>query len=332
MNSKDNSEYHFEERNYIYILKALALVSIVSAHSVGFTSTASRFNQLSSWLLGQIGSIGVGVFFLVSGFLFYRNSRTIGNFFRKKFITIVVPWVITGTAVYLLLVIRNNEQSLSGWFNFLLGNGSYLYYLTILFVFYLIFFYTARIQVFVASTIILSCLSIVFTAAGYLEGINPYLNPLNFICYFSVGLLIAHNNLLQKMVRLCSDYRLFLFLAYLILLIIVGILNLSSGYWGTATLVSQPLSILLIMGVASMNFTDNKRIINLGRVSYSVYLLHLPVAGIITVVCNAYDSLGVFTLFRPVLAIIITVSLITIYKVVGAKLKINKHTNPLIGL
>jgi peptidoglycan/LPS O-acetylase OafA/YrhL len=318
------------ERNYIYALKVFAVVSIVAAHSGGVGLKTNQVNNIFSWILDQIGSIGVGLFFIVSGYLFYNNRHNLNTFFKKKVKTIFLPWIVTGTLVYLYVVLRKGSIGFESWINFLLGNGTYLYYLTLLITFYIIFFYTSKNKAFVYSTIILSGLGIVLTAMGVFEGINPFLNPLNFICYFSVGVLIASNNALLKIAYSCNKYKSFLLGLYIVLLILTGIFNISSGYFGYATLLVQPVAISLIFGLATMAFLYNEKVLELGIESFGIYLIHMPVAGIITFIFNHYD-LWVLTLVRPIIVIAITLGFIRFYKTFGRKLKINNYTNPLIG-
>lgn len=112
---------YITERNYIYALKVFAIVSIVAAHCPNVSPNTNKLNMLFSWILSQIGSIGVGVFFIISGYLFYKNKYPIHVFFWRKSKTIFLPWIVIGTAMYLYITLRKGEIGLSSWFNFLLG-------------------------------------------------------------------------------------------------------------------------------------------------------------------------------------------------------------------
>lgn len=128
------------EKSYIYALKVFALFSIVSAHCWTIATKTNQINNVFSSILSQIGSIGVGIFFILSGYLFFKNKRSFSAFFLNKIKTVMIPWILVGTTVYFYVFFRKEGVELNSWINFLLGNGSYLYYLTLLIVFYLMFF------------------------------------------------------------------------------------------------------------------------------------------------------------------------------------------------
>lgn len=151
------------------------------------------------------------------------------------------------------------------------------------------------------------------------------------MCYFSFGLVIANKDVLLKIAHGCAKYKFVLLSIYSILILLVGILGITSGYWGHATLVVQPIAISMIFGFATMRFVYDERIINLGMESFAIYLLHTPIAGIITFIFNHYD-LWIFTLLRPFIVIGITFTFIYIYKTIGSKLKIELFTNKLLGI
>ncbi|ALV21072.1 acyltransferase family protein [Carnobacterium antarcticum] len=325
-----NNSSQITERNYIYSLKGLAIISIVSAHCATVFRDTNQLNVQFSWILEQIGSVGVGIFFIISGYLFYRNKYTIKTYFKRKVNTILIPWIVTGTVVYLYIVLRKGGIEFGGWVDFILGNGSYLYYLTLLVFFYLLFFYTSKNNAFVISTIAVSCLSILITATGFIDGINNFLNPLNFIGYFSVGLIIASNNSLMKLGYRCSKYKFFLLFMYVALLIFIKLFDITSGYWGYATLILQPIAISLVFGLATMKFMNTKVFLNIGLESFSIYLLHMPVAGLVTSIFNRYD-LWALTLARPLIIVGITLSCIFLYKYIGSKFKVDTYSNLIIG-
>ena len=149
-----DKKYTFDEREYIYSLKVLAVISIVSAHCVVIQQNSNELNILFSWMLEQIGSIGVGVFYIISGYLFYRNKYCIKDFFKRKVKSLFIPWIVVGTGVYLYIFIRKGNLGISTWLAFILGDGSYLYFLTLLIIFYLIFFYYTKNNLFLIFNIL----------------------------------------------------------------------------------------------------------------------------------------------------------------------------------
>ena len=77
-NSKDKGNI------YIYILKAIAIFSVVCAHSTPLMDSNSKINVFSSQMLDYLGTFGVPVFFCISGYLFAGNTRTWGEFWKRR--------------------------------------------------------------------------------------------------------------------------------------------------------------------------------------------------------------------------------------------------------
>lgn len=319
------------ERDYISALKIFAVISIVSAHSNYVPPDTNRWNILFSWILGEIGAIGVAIFFIISGYVFYKNKYPLDQFFLRKVKTIFLPWFATGTLVYLYIALRKDGVSLYNWLGFILGYNSYLYFLSLLMFFYIIFFYNSKNKILIYSSIFLSAISILLTAAGLLAKINSYLNPFNFIIYFSIGLLIADKDNLMKLAQTCTTYRKLLGVIYITLLVLINIFEISSGYWGYSTLIVQPIAVLLVFGLSTKHSLYNDQVLRLGRESFSIYLLHIPVAGIIANIFNRFN-LWPMTLFRPFIVIGITIVFISLYRYVSSKLKLSKILNPIIGI
>lgn len=321
-----------DERRLIFAIKSIALVSIVAAHSTPINSNSNKLNANFSWLLYQFGSIGVALFFIISGYLYYKSTnRSITLLLRKKTNNILLPWVFTGTIVYLYVHIRNNNISVISWLNFLIGNGSYLYYLTLLFVFYVLFYSKPKKSFVLYFGIIVFLISIILTSIGYLDIINPYLNPFNFLGYFIVGIIMYENNNFIRVVLMCRSKLLYLLVLYFIVLFFMRLNNLESGYWGLLALVVQPLAIMVALGLSTFGIFLSDRIQYYGRLSYSIYLLHMPIAGVLNYFLNTHN-LWHITLLRPIIVILITGFCIRLFVILVTKLRIKKYALPLIGI
>lgn len=198
-----------EKNEVIYYIKGLAIISVIAAHCNAISEEGSKFAQISSLLLQNIGTWGVICFFVISGYLFHVSSSKI--FFMKKLKYICVPWVISATCVYLYVYLRKPPVTLLSWINFVVGNGSYLYYLTVLMMFYVIFFAFPFMCTEVAFIICELATAVSVLWFYNIGGVNPYLNPLNWIGYFTLGMQMRkHQNIpgdeeakLRKMVKGC---------------------------------------------------------------------------------------------------------------------------------
>lgn len=86
---------------------------------------------------------------------------------------------------------------------------------------------------------------------------------------------------------------------------------------------------MTILGVRIANEKISNLFIKLGEYSFSIYLLHMPVAGIIVNITNRFDLIFLL-LIRPLIVIGIVIVFIRIYKKVMEKF--NKKYLFLIGI
>lgn len=179
-----NSET-INESKIIYILKAFAIFSIVCAHCSSIPEGFSSANMIASSLVSSVGALGVSVFFLLAGYFFGRNKRSFWEFFKNKIFTLFIPWLFCGIVVYLYVYLRKGGLSVTGLLQWLLGNGSYLYYMTVLTACYLIYFCFIKAKWFLYLTAIVSVISNILTSLNLYAAIgipvNPYLNILNWV-------------------------------------------------------------------------------------------------------------------------------------------------------
>ena len=122
------------------IMKFIAMFCVIGAHC-NSVSVENIFAQKSSLLLQNIGSISVIIFFVLAGAFFHYDKYSIKVFLKNKVALLLLPWIISGTAVYLYVYLRKYQVDFLSWFYYVIGNGSYLYYLTILLIFYVVFYF-----------------------------------------------------------------------------------------------------------------------------------------------------------------------------------------------
>ncbi len=129
------------KENIFYYLKAFAILSVICAHITPITENASHTSIIISRFYDYFGCLGVGIFFILSGYFFYNNKHSFKEFWKLKLRNIGIPWIFIGTIVYVSVFYFKGSLSISKYFQFLIGYGSYLYYLTVLFLLYLFFFH-----------------------------------------------------------------------------------------------------------------------------------------------------------------------------------------------
>lgn len=221
----------------------------------------------------------------------------------KRIRRLILPWLVSGTLVYLYVYLRKPPMSLSGYAAFLLGNGSYLYYLTMLACMYLVFTWPVMRSkpVLYACIIVTACVSVF---ALNVPKFTPYLNIFNWVGYFALGILCGQScdgseRIFARLTRWQGVVH-----AFTVTLITVMVLqNRAGSYWGGICAVaawSGALSILLLgRRLARVRFLQW-----LGEDSLFIYLWHMPIAGIMANLMNR-GFLIHFVLFRPIFVLAI---------------------------
>lgn len=327
----------FDERKYLYIVKAFAVISIVSAHCGNVSAEFIELNQMISRIVGSIGSIGVPIFYIVSGYLFAKNNKSFTIFFKSKITSLLIPWLLCGSAVYLYIALRNEGVSILSWVLWIL-DGGYLYYLTVIVIFYLIYFYTAKNRLFVYFTMVLSVASILATGLDLYDliipfQIDPYMNPFNWMLYFSIGLLIQKYDLMPRLGMMLASLKYLVLLSVLLFGSIIAIVCSGTilSYWKIFFIPVEAMAFLVVLGWAYvLSQRESGFYVSIGLESFSIYLLHFPFAGLVANLLNRID-LWWTTPLRPLIVLIITVLGIRLYKYAARKLRIEKGAGILIG-
>ncbi len=293
-----------KQNDTISYIKGLAMMSAVSAHcnSIGWGNSVA---EISSLILQNIGTIGVICFFILSGVLFHPTADRGVQYLRKKAASMLLPWCISGTAVFLYVYLRKPPITFSNYINFLLGNGSYLYYMSVLFLLYIIFglFPFMRKKNTLIICVIVTIISTIWMYSP--GGINPYMNVLNWSGYFALGILIQqHQNRVDIFLKRAFKYRVIVYSLYSAI-IIWQVINERGGYYfnGINVVFCWVGAFSIILGGISVARRDgliSRNVQRLGVDSLFVYLWHMPIAGVTAFVMNI-GALQNFVLLRPII-------------------------------
>lgn len=311
------------KENIFYYLKAFAIFSVICAHITPITENASLISIIISKFYDYFGCLGVGIFFILSGYFFYNNKHSFKEFWKLKLRNISIPWMFIGTIVYVSVFYFNGNLSLINYFLFLLGYGSYLYYLTVLFLLYLLFFHkNAKIEV---VGVLLSLISNILTIVFYEKLASfSYINIFNWIIYFMIGMYINQYKLLP---RIKEKIKL-PYISIIVIILLHLVFDIKLSYFGFITVL---LSFLILVSKLYDKKLDNKMVQFIGKNSFSIYLMHMPIAGVVTRICNLFNN-GFFLFIRPFITLGITVMIIIIYQKIIKKLKLPSIFYILLGL
>ena len=287
--------------NNFYCAKGIAIISVIIAHLAVVGSNAEAFEKSLLPVFDRLGLFGVPVFFMLSGYFFFENSDRILKFIKKKFLSILIPWITCSTLVFFITSwfgTKNNSINCLNWLNFIIGNGSIYYFLPLLILFYIIFWKARKFT----DGIFIIALTLNFISILYYNSFKtsfPYLNPMNWISFFSTGLFLRKYDLINKIINLTKAIFFFLLASLLtVLLYSVEIERNGFAYFKASSFALEYLGIFLILFLSAYLCSDF--LVNFVKISFSLYLLHLPAAGLINIEC---DRLKIILPFKVILAL-----------------------------
>ena len=308
---------------HINTMKAIAILSVICAHCSGVNEDASIINKSIGCVLANFGTVGVCVFFFLSGLFISNsvvNSDGFGQFVKKKFVRIVPPWLIWGTLVFLYVAIRKGGDFKS-WLTFMVGIGSYLYFLTVILFLYIIGYLVAgrNGEKYILNAVLMSG-SLIFNVLaemGIISQGHSALSPLNWYLYFGLGILFKNFK---------SDIRGLRMIGWVItyltcFLMLAGFAGYGINYWSVGFVAFGICSVVMVYNwscfidkrfgqcIPDKGIQHQNRfglfVGNVGRNTMFIYLVHMPFAGIITNLCNRVDIWGL-TLLRPLIVFCLT--------------------------
>lgn len=329
-----------KNRTYIYLLKAFAIFSVVCAHTAVEPAESLMWINLVVRILSAIGTMGVPIFFIVSGYLYYGNQRGIKDFFGRKCKTIIVPWFFCETIVWLYVVLRKGGITFNAWFKYILGVYHSTYYLTILMILYILFWRIKKYDSILIGSILFSCLCVLglgygvpFVLKWNKFTITPYLNIFNWILYFALGMLLKKRQAFEPLAMFAK--KILPLSAFLLIadFIIHYYHLLSWTYFSKYALINIALQILVVMGMC-YGLCEKKveKLVTVGKYSYAIYLLHGLGAGGVNWI-TALTGSSFLILMRPIIVILLVILGVCIVRKICNKFKV-LHNIPevLIGI
>lgn len=311
-NIKDNKDNKISD--VMWQLKGIAIISVVFAHcNIQIDGTGLSYLLQ---IISNIGSVGVGIFVFVSGYYFKPCNTGITEFFRKKINTLIIPWIIAATCVWLYIVLRKGGISLIAYINYVLGNGSIYYYMTDFLVILFIFCILSKIftinNLFCICGIALGQLFLVFEVMDYCLFPTPYLDFVYFSAFFLFGIIVKNN--LDWLLRLSATTKKICKICVVIFIILL-LLPIKVAYFANYLSLILEIGIIISLFIASLDSNvECKWIDKLGKNSFCIYLWHLPLAGIISNIGSRSVYLAYTSIFWPILILAITTIVILFIK------------------
>lgn len=261
-----------ELSNRIWVIKAIAIMTIFFAHM----PLASNYPPIVEKIYQLLGWIGVPTFFIMSGFL--HKTITYAGWI-KKVKRLIIPLLIWGTLTYLVQCIKPSAMfsfvDLGKW---IIGSKTYLYFVWVLLAIFILYsLYDNPILWMLVGTV--SIIMTQYQIIPYTQFWTPYMNPLNFISYFSLGILLRRQNEVNLFLTRKSSALIYIILLIFLCVLVVG-LELT-WYFNMHTHIAQICASLLLVSLMMTYQVSSRFLLYIGKTSFIIYLTHMQVASTI---------------------------------------------------
>lgn len=286
----------------------------------------SGFENVLLTLFSFLSCVGVPCFLIASGILF--SKKPVREFMNKKAVSIVLPWIFCGFFVY--LVTQFPAYSLLGCTRFLLGVGSFLYYIPVLIFCYFLFYILPDKRTVYIICIVLTCVSLLFTQLGLLCLPNNYLNVMNWIGYFAIGRWIQREDLL-KTIRNQSRQTIIVCTGGVIAFCVAACVYTVETYFNVLILFAIPFFFLSIYVLSTLTVETNRYWRSIGKATYTIYLIHMPIAALLKRIVRMTIPQGY--VFLPLFVVALTFfALVVLERIIGKNQKLDRIVGILLGL
>lgn len=301
----------------IVIARAIALLSIVSAH-ICFTRNTVEYLSL---FYKMIGSIGVIVYLIISGYYYHpQHYSSFWKMLLSKLRTIGIAWFALGTFGYTYKSVISREFSIISFFKFIIGNGSYLYFMSIIFLCFIIFYKIKSIKVYL-TFLGLTITSLLLTSFGKTDSIinllhiTNYLNIFNWIGFFSIGKIMQNAGadlLWEKLAR----HRNVIIGLFIVTFILLFYFKIPTGYFSAIGFIYELIGAAAVFALSSFEVLDVSLLRKVSDYSFAVYLIHFQIIGMFDFV---YNLCAPFKVFANLIIIAISVAAIDVCLVIAKK-------------
>ncbi len=309
------------------VARVFAIISVISAHTnLGSPEWAAK-------MINALGSIGVVIFIILSGY-FYRPEKypSILMMLSEKAKTIGIPWIVMGSLSYISGAIVSDGFSIARWAEYLIGKGSFLYYLPVLIICYIIFYKQNSIAYLISGVV--TVISVYATAFGQLDGvietlhITHYLNVLNWVGYFGLGCYLRSLNT-DKLYSFISKSMGYSVPLFIVCYICICVFRIKSGYFSYIGMPYQLLGALAAIGMSTLNWLDKKLIHTVSNMTFAIYFVHMAMIGLVDIVFK----INIFTkLLAPLIVLFFSAVLLYTGYLCAKHIKLEKLYCTLTGM
>lgn len=307
----------------LYFVKAMAIFASVAAH-VSTIDLTTQLGGLVTRFWDMFSCISVGNFLIAAGILYTRTPGDSAAFWKRKFRSMGIPWLFCGTMTYVYRLLCGVPGSLAEYGCWMLGHGSWLYYVTLHLLMLAVFKPIWRSAPALWCCVLVNAIQLLWRPIPAPLG-NDYLNSFNWFGFFALGILLRRQGL-----RFSRGF----------LLVVAGVLAVSAGavyhrwiytYFHILNAVYSVSAFFLLFALgrrlAGTRLAGGIR--EVGTSTYCIYLLHMFV---LLPLFRRIPWEGFKTLFSPVLGMVIMMLLIRLGKYITGKLPFGDKLRLLVGL
>lgn len=257
-----------------YFSRMIGIVAVVVAHTPFHKSN----NTILAHIIDTFACLGVAVFFFSAGY-YFKGAGIKKRFF--KICLLLPPWLLFGSMIYFIGALSNGF-SVFEYIKWLMGYGSYLWFMVVYVMLNVLFEVMEYIQkektkeILYVALLFCTIVSRVLTPIFNISGANAFFNLFNWIGFFAVGKLFKDKKLTiffdKKGAILRGGICLALLAIFLNLEILLGG---SIGYFGYTSVFEQFCWIGLIFSAGALLKNIPKLISYIGKNTLPIYLIHI---------------------------------------------------------
>ncbi len=315
------------------LIKVIAIFSVITAHTMKLYDFSIYAKVISS-LWSAFAWVGVVFFFVIGGYFYNRRENDAKAFWKKKFFRLILPWFVCATLTYGLGVLIGNSFDMISYLKWIFGSGSWYYYIVVYVFFMFIFRWLYQcdtvMYIFVAIHLVSLCLGnfgiFLTPQIGFMTN---YLNPIYWVGYFSIGVLIRRYNLDLKL----QKSRVFPLISFFVMIVSLGVIVYFKIYTYVNG-ISYVFALSLLVLVARLcywlaEFKFSAQVRKIGSASYCIYLLHMQIVQkAVAMIPEGYIKVTL----APVLGMVIMVAFVSVCSFVLNKIPFGKKIKMIIGL
>lgn len=324
------------ESRAFFIIKAFAIFSVLVSHLSNIICDLGTFTTVSTVALEPWSIMGVPIFITVSGFFYRRKPHDAKAFWKKKGITIVMPWIIAGFLRNLVdIVLYHSREPFLYYVQRMLGFNSSFYFPFLLILLFAVFKLMGKRPALLWVSIGVSAVSLVLETLGFnyvsiLLG-TPSLNVFNWMGFFALGMLARR----YRWDRRLAQSPVAGWISVAVFAVLYGLTAFGEFKEGGITYYRMDAAVFELSALLALYFLSyrlasrRQRILcEIGSCTYCVYLYHLV---LITGLFGLVNFPAALTALQPVLGLAIMMGLIEAGKWICKLLKI-KWPMTLVGL